>query len=220
MIWLRLFSLILPWPLRRWLLRKAFGYQIDSSARIGVSWIFPKHLTMNAGSHIDHLTVCKGLDSLVMGAHASIGRLNWITGFPSGPSRHFAHQRNRKPELHLGDHAAITNRHLIDCTNRVSIGAFTTLAGFNSQVLTHSIDISEGRQSSEPVEIGAYCFIGTNAVILGGASLPDYCVLGARSLLNKSFERTHQLYAGVPAKEIKEMRSSARYFNRQQGYVV
>ena len=220
MILLRLMTLILPWPVRRWVLRKFFGYQIHPSARIGWSWIFPKRLVMQAGARIDHLTVCKGLDALVMGEHAIIGRLNWITGFPSGPSPHFSHQTDRHPELILGDHSSITNRHIIDCTSRVSLGAFSTLAGFNSQVLTHSIDLSAGRQSSEPVDIGSYCFIGTNAVILGGASLPDYCVLGARSLLNKSFERTHHLYAGVPAREVKEMRHSARYFHRVEGFVL
>ncbi len=45
---------------------------------------------------------------------------------------------------------------LIDCTARVRIGAFATIGGFRSQLLTHSIDFEAGRQTAEPIEIGEY----------------------------------------------------------------
>ncbi len=105
---------------------------------------------------------------------ARIGRGNWITGFPLGGTRHFLHEPDRAPELHVGTHAAITNRHLIDCTNRVHLGAFSTFAGFRSQILTHSIDLGSCRQSSAPVRIGRYCFVGTGCTLLAASSLPDF----------------------------------------------
>ena len=120
----------------------------------------------------------------------------------------------------LGEHAAITHRHLIDCTNSVVIGRFTTMAGFQSQILTHSIDLERNRQASAPVRVGEYCFIGTNSVLLPGSVLPDFCVLGAKSLLNKSFTTTHQLYAGVPAEPVKTFPPDWDYFRRSQGFVV
>ena len=83
------------------------------------------------------------------GAH--LGNLNWVTGLPTGGGRYFLHQPERRPELRMGRHASVTNRHLIDCTGTVTIGAFATLAGFQSQILTHSIDLAAGRQASEPV---------------------------------------------------------------------
>src|SRR4029079_13492242 len=107
--------------------------------------------------------------------------------------QHFCHQPDRKPELVLEEHAAITHRHLIDCTHSVVIGRFSTFAGFQSQILSHSIDLTACRQSSAPVRIGAYCFVGTNCVILGGSELPDYSVLGAKSLLNHAYGDTHNL---------------------------
>lgn len=85
----------------------------------------------------------------------------------------------------VGEHSAITNRHLIDCTDRVTLGRFTTFAGFRSQILAHSIDLAECRQSARPVTIGDYCFVGTDCVLLGGSALPDCSVLAAKSLLNK-----------------------------------
>lgn len=213
------FALMLPWPLRRRLLVRAFGYRIAPDARIGLAWVFPEHLVLGPGASIGHLTVCKGLALLELGAHASIGRGNWITAFPRGGARHFVHQPERRPELRLGEHAAITNRHIVDCTATVEVGAFSTVGGFRSQILTHSIDLAHSRQSSAPVRIGRYCFVGTGSVLLGGSVLPDCSVLGALSLLNKAYSTTHRLYAGVPARDTAALDADLAYFHRPAGFV-
>ncbi len=217
---LSMLSILLPWPLRRWALERWLGYELDPTSRIGLSWVFPRRLILGPRTRIGHLTVCKNLDLIHLRESATIGNLDWITGFPLGPSPHFAHQPDRRPELHVGAHAAITHRHLIDCTNTVSIGAFSTFAGFQSQILTHSIDIAACRQTSEPVTIGEYCFVGTNCVLLGGAVLPDRCVLGAKSLLNKAYAETGQLYGGVPARPLQKLPiGDNAYFRRETGFV-
>lgn len=212
-------SFLLPWEMRRTLLEKQFGFSIHPTSRIGLAWILPRRLVMEEHSRIGHFTFCKNIDLLHLGAHAIIGQLNWITGFPSGPGRHFAHQTDRRPELIVEAHAGISSRHLIDCTARVRIGAFATVGGFRSQLLTHSIDLAAGRQSAEPIEIGDYSFIGTNAVVLGGSTLPHHSVLGAQSLLNKKWEEPYRLYGGVPAKPLKELSPEMEYFRRTEGFV-
>ena len=212
-------TLALPWPLRRRVLSRLFGYRIHPTARIGISWVFPRYLEMGPGSEIGHLTVCKGLDVVRLAEHASVGRANWITGWPKDDRRHFDDE-SREPRLTLGAHAAITHRHLIDCTAAVSIGDFTTVAGYRSQLLTHSIDIDQSRQAAAPITVGRYCFIGTNCVLLGGSALPDYSVLGAKSLLNKEFAAPYKLYGGVPATPVKALQRSAAYFNRSSGFVA
>ena len=216
---LGILSLLLPWNLRRSFLENQFGYSIHPSSRIGFAWIFPRRLVMEEKSRIGHLTFCKNIDLLHLGAHAIVGQLNWITGFPSGPSRHFAHQPERQPELIVERHAGISSRHLIDCTARVRIGAFATIGGFRSQLLTHSIDFNAGRQTAEPIEIGEYSFTGTNSVVLGGSILPHHSVLGAQSLLNKKWDEPYRLYAGVPAKPVKELSPEMEYFRRSEGFV-
>jgi acetyltransferase-like isoleucine patch superfamily enzyme len=216
---LMFFSLLLPWGMRRSFLEKQFGFSIHPDSYIGLAWIFPRRLVLEEGSRIGHLTLCKNIDLLHLGAHAIVGQLNWITGFPSGESRHFAHQPDRRPELIVANHAGISSRHLIDCTARVRIGAFATIGGFRSQLLTHTIDLEAGRQTAEPIEIGEYCFTGTNSVILGGSSLPHHSVLGAQSLLNKRWDEPYRLYAGVPAKPLKELSPELGYFCRTEGFV-
>ena len=217
---LQLFCLLFPWRIKRRLLHWFFGYQLHPKAYIGLAWVYPDQLIMEEGSRIGHFTVAIHLDEVRMQAKATIGRNNWITGFSSKlASKHFQHQPNRISALYMGEGAAITKHHHIDCTSPIHIGKFTTIAGYYSQLLTHSIDIYESRQDSHPISIGDYCFVGTNVVILGGARLPDYSVLGAKSLLNKSYEQPYMLYGGNPAKPIQAIDASAKYFHRQQPFV-
>ena len=209
----------LPWPLRRWALTKFFGYKIHRTARLGFCLLLCKDLIMEEHTSIGHLTVCIHLDLVHLKPHSSIGRGNWITGYPSDGKDFFGHQPSRRAELNLGTHSAITHRHMIDCTARVMIGSFTTFAGFRSQLLSHTIDVADNRQTSEPVTIGDYCFIATDCVILGGSTLPSYSVLGAKSLLNREFADGHTLYGGVPARALKTLEKESKYFHRKTGYV-
>ncbi len=216
----RLCVVLLPWTLRRHVLRGVYGYELHRTARIGWSWIFPRRLVMRENAQIGHLNVAIHLDRLEVGAHATIDRANWITGFPLGDARHFAHRAEREPALVLGAHSAITKHHHIDCTDRVEIGAFTTVAGYGSQLLTHAIDLERNRQDAAPIAIGDYCFVGTAVVILGGAKLPDRSVLGAKALLNKPQAEPGWLYAGVPAKPIQALPPDGAYFRRTTGFVT
>ncbi|WP_111307959.1 acyltransferase [Confluentibacter sediminis] len=217
---LKILTTVMPWRIRRFLLQKWFGFEIDSTARIGMSWIFPKKLIMAANTRIDHFTVAVNLDLIQIDNNATIGRSNWITGFPTQTdASHFNHQLDRKAELILGASSAITKNHHLDCTNTIHIGKFSTIAGYDSQFLTHSINVIENIQDSAPIEIGDYTFVGTNCVVLGGAKLPSHSVLGAKSLLNKAFELEWKLYGGIPSKEISDIPKTAKYFSRTEGFV-
>jgi acetyltransferase-like isoleucine patch superfamily enzyme len=213
------FLLVFPWRLRRLILIAFFRYKIHPTAKIGFSIICPDRLEMEQGSSIGNLTACKGLALLRLDDNASIGNLNWVTGFSVNDKSSFSADQNRQPKLIVGAHAAITNRHFIDCTNSVQIGRFTTFAGCGSQILTHSIDLIQCRQASRPVIIGEYCFVGTGSILLGGSSLPDYSVLAAGSVLNKSYTTSYVLYAGSPARAIKLLPADMGYFQRKIGFV-
>lgn len=210
----------LPWFLKRPLMQTLLGYRLHPTARIGFSLISAAEVELGAGARIGNLNVVRSLSRLELGPHSIISQLNWITGFPAIPSCHFAHQPERRPTLILREHSAVTSRHLLDCTHKITVGRFTTIAGFRSQILTHSIDLAEGRQHSNPVEIGDYCFVGSGSVILSGAKLPNYCVLGAGAVLARPMEETYTLYAGVPARAVKKLPADWKYFTRQEGFVA
>jgi acetyltransferase-like isoleucine patch superfamily enzyme len=211
---------LLPWSIRRLLLQKLYGFEIHSTARIGMAWIFPKKLIMLENTRIDHFTIAINLDLIKMDKNATIGRNNWITGFPTDLNTlHFKHQSDRKALLTIGESSAITKKHHFDCTNSIVIGKFCTIAGYDSQFLTHSINVFENLQDSASITIGDYTFIGTNCIVLGGSNLPSHSILGAKSLLNKSFKLEWKLYGGVPSKEISDIPKSAKYFSRTEGFV-
>jgi hypothetical protein len=216
----KIITFFLPWSLRRRALNKWFGFDIHPTAKIGLSWVFPGKLIMAAGSSINHFTCAIHLDLIEMGEQSGIGRGNWITGLSTkSDTKFFKHQPDRKAALYIGDSSNITKNHHIDCTNFIRIGSFSTIAGYQSQLLTHSIDVLENRQDSAPIIIGSYTFVGTNVVVLGGANLPAYSVLGAKSLLNKAFTEEWKLYGGVPAKMLTDIPKDAKYFTRTDGFV-
>jgi hypothetical protein len=213
-----LLTVLLPWPVRRWLLRRLCGYHMETGARIGLSLVAVPRLSMGAGARIGHFNMIKAV-RLELGAHASIGHLNWIAGLPLDSTRHFHDQPDRDPALTLETHAAITSRHFIDCSHHVRIGAFSIVAGAWTQILTHAVDLRLNRQSSAPVHIGRYCFIGTGSVILKGSRLPDCSVLQANSTLASAFDQPYTLYSGVPAREARALPHDYAYFSRDRGFV-
>jgi acetyltransferase-like isoleucine patch superfamily enzyme len=220
---LSLLIIPLPWFLKRLLYKLCFKYELHPTSHIGLSWIMLDSLSLAQGAKIGSLNVIKGLNKLQLDEFSSIGSLNWISAFPLNTnSPHFQHEAGeRRPELVLGEHTAITNRHFLDCTNRLEIKRFSTFAGFKSTVLTHSIDLKECRQASKPITIGEYCFIGTGCILLGGSSIPDYSVLAAGSTLTKPMDTPYGLYGGTPAKFIKNLESEdLQYFKRSTGYVI
>jgi carbonic anhydrase/acetyltransferase-like protein (isoleucine patch superfamily) len=212
--------LLLPWTLRRLVLVHVLGYTIDRTARIGYSLVCPKRLEMGLGARIGHLTFVKpGVELLRLGEGAGIGNLNWVSGEPLSGTTHYQDAAQRNPELVVHDHAAITNRHFVDCSASVSIGRFSTFAGLHSVILTHSVDLTSCKQSAKPVSIGEYCFVGAASVLLAGAALPDFSVLGAQALLNKHYTEPYYLYAGSPARPVKQLSPDRKYFSRTVGYI-
>lgn len=219
-VFLQIIYFIFPWKLRRFLLKKTFGFDIAPSAHIGFSIIMASKLKMENNSQIASLTICNRIDLMELKCHSILGTFIYITGYSTKLKDHFQHVPDRKCELIIGEHSAITSRHFIECTAGIYIGKYTTVAGIRSQILTHSIDLKECIQDAKAVNIGDYCFVGTGSVILKGAALPDYSVLGALSLLNKAHKEPGCLYGGVPAVKIAELKKEDyKYFRRKEGFV-
>lgn len=210
---------LLPWALRRRALTALFGYEIDPSARIGFSLLLTEKLVLGAQARIGHGNLATGLHELRIEAHGSLGKMNRITAMPRGVTTFYSEDPDRDPSLFIGAHAAITNSHLIDCTDKVTIGAFTTFAGWRSQILTHSFDFALPRQRARPVTIGSYCFVGTGSILLSGTSLPDHSLLGAGSVLTKPQEESHMLYSGSPARAVRALDPALGYFTRTEGFI-
>jgi len=207
--------MLLPWRLRRRLLRMLLQYDIEPTARIGFSVVLAKaSFTMGAGSSIGHMTVARGMDRIVMGRGARIGNLNWIYAIPrSDPC--LSHEPTRRIELILDDHAAITHRHTVDCSNTIYLGRGALVAGNRTQIVTHGLSTRKlWGPHTRPISIGQGSLVGTGCIVLGGARLPDYSALGAGSTLRQAFSETHRVYSGVPAQRVDSIPVDSPFFIR------
>ncbi len=74
----------------------------------------------------------------------------------------------------------------------------------NSCLITsnHDFDHIECNAPPKPITIGDNCWIGANAVILPGVTLGNRVIVGAGSIVTKSFP-DNVIVAGNPAKVIK-----------------
>lgn len=118
-----------------------------------------------------------------------------------------------------------------DSGNTVSLGEHTYLAGEIQLAVMEGTAISIGRDClfsspvkirtgdshsllqkstgqrinpSQSVTIGNHVWVGTDTTILKGVSVADGCVVGAGSLLCKTYENPNCVLAGVPAKEVRQ----------------
>ena len=175
-------SSFLPWPLQRLVLRALLGWKLHPTSRIGMSLILADRVVLEEGARIGHLQPISPIGLLHLERFAVLGHGNIVGGGQRSPN--YREEPDRVSALILEEHAAVTRHHILDCSNTIVIGRFTTFAGYRSQILTHSPDFSRSHQTTRPVRIGSYCFVGTGSIILFGSELPDFCFLGAGSVLS------------------------------------
>lgn len=217
---LQILLMATPWPIRRRLLNRVFGFRIAPTARVGLSIIGCRNVEVGDGAVIGHFNSFRNMSRLEIEPGVVIGNFNWFSATGENHPVHYRDQPGRDPSLVIRTYASISSRHHFDCTDRIDVGAFTTIAGGNTQVLTHGVDVNTNRQMCGPVRIGAYCFVGTRSIFLMNTSLPNNSVLAAGAVVAKKLTGDYSLFGGVPAMRIKDLPKDALYFSRPTGIVV
>jgi acetyltransferase-like isoleucine patch superfamily enzyme len=200
-------------------LNRLCGWRIDPTARVGPC------ILVNIGS-VDlaphsrlGMSAFVNLRQLSLGQRSVVGHWNWITAAPELCTPHLASTPGvHLGELIVGEESSVTSRHYIDCSGGVSIGDFTVVAGVRSTVITHQVNTLRSEQELKAVAVGNYCLIGANTKIVPGAAIPDRCVVAMGSVVVGALGDEGRLYAGVPARPIKEI-LPGRYFSRPGGLV-
>lgn len=111
--------------------------------------------------------------------------------------------------LHVGDNVVIHRHVLLDDRGGIDIGKGASVSDF-ANVYSHSHDIVDGRIVNLPrTTIGAGARITYHATILAGTTVAEDSMVGAGSILTGDTE-PHWVYAGVPARPIKEKPAEQR----------
>jgi acetyltransferase-like isoleucine patch superfamily enzyme len=108
----------------------------------------------------------------------------------------------------LGEDFRISSETAIIANGRMEFGYDCRLA-WNILVMDtdfHKIKDENGKiiNPAEPIIFGDRVWVGCRSLILKGTNIPNSCVIGANSLVNKTLEFENCLYAGNPVKPIKK----------------
>lgn len=106
----------------------------------------------------------------------------------------------------IGNNVVVNGKADIISQRGITIGD-NSIISWNCTLLDtdfHKI-IKNGKTTniSEQIKIGTNCWVGCETTFLKGAAIPDNCVVGAKSLINKKFSVKNSLICGNPAKEIQ-----------------
>lgn len=204
----------LPGPLKRSFLRRAFGFHVGRGVKIGVVFFDCRTLDIKDGAGLSHGTVFVRCGDVQIGAHAKVGPLNLFRGIASVVLGDYAHVIRLNAVNAIIDHdchgtpdssfvlgygAVVTSEHRIDCTDRVSIGRCSMLAGRASTIWTHN------RRQSKPVAIGEFCYVGSESRFAPGAAVADCSIVALGSVLMAACEDRGALIAGSPARAIRTL---------------
>ncbi len=214
-----IFIAFLPQKIKRYIYNNLFHWDIDKTARIGVSLIDVRNLEMSKDAIIGHFNVFKDLESIKIGKEARIENLNVFNCVPKLGTKHFLTEKDRFPAFIMGCHSAVSSRNKFDCSNTITMGDFSSFVGSGTIVYTHGVNLKECRQETKPVVIGSNTRVYTRCIIVKGAGLPDCSLLGPGSVLHKNHEEAYSFYSGVPAIPVKKLSSNLKFFHRTEEYI-
>jgi maltose O-acetyltransferase len=111
-------------------------------------------------------------------------------------------------DVGLGDWAWINHRCYFDARDRITVGAQCSL-GMEVMLCTSGHEPGAagkraGAYVSGPIAIGDGTWLGTRALVLGGVTIGAGCIVAAGAVVTADLE-PHGVYAGVPARRIRDL---------------
>ncbi len=148
-----------------------------------------------------------GWKNISLGSDVYIGSDSWLSAMPDFDSK--IDRGNDRPIITLDRSVGITGHCTISAVksvvieNEVLIARYVYISDHTHEYSDKSTSIKhQGVKNVKPVLIKKGTWIGQGAVICPGVTLGENCVVGANSVVNKSFP-SYSVISGNPAKLIK-----------------
>jgi len=169
-------------------------------------WLSRSFKSCGINNQIAYPIYCVGANYITIG-----------TNFISGPRlRIEAHDRFMDtlytPKITIGDFVNLNFDCHIGCVDEIFIGNNVLVASkvliidhFHGETTKESMilpPVQRNLVTKGPIKIGNNVWIGESAVIMPGVNLGDNCIVGANSVVTKSFEN-NVVIGGNPAKIIR-----------------
>jgi acetyltransferase-like isoleucine patch superfamily enzyme len=125
---------------------------------------------------------------------------SWAVHYTS--TLHFPQNISRGINVYPGDSPG----NYIEASNGVFIGDYTNI-GPNVGIVSanHNLTDNSKHDKAPPIKIGKFCWIGMNAVVLPGVELGDFTIVGAGTVVSKSFTEGYCVLGGTPAQIIRHL---------------
>jgi acetyltransferase-like isoleucine patch superfamily enzyme len=155
------------------------------------------------GSRIQRPYLILSPESLLIGENSIIYPDAYIT-----PLKEWAGLRHT-PEIKIGNGVYIGRHAYFAAIDSIEIADGCVLSEY-VYITDHAHGFHPERgpimeqplESKGPVHIGRNCFLGFRVSIMPGVTLGDHCVVGANSVVTRSFP-AYSMIAGCPAKVVK-----------------
>lgn len=183
---------------------KIIGHLISVPARI-------KGMKFGRNSFIGPgYAVAPILKGVVLGYNVVVGRNAWFD----------ISRKTKGAKIFVGDGTQIGRNAVISSCQKISIGK-KCLISYGVTLVDHDHDVFDpsispmdaGITEGKEITIEDECFIGAHSFVLKNVHLGRHCVVGANSVVTKSFP-AYSVIAGSPAKLIRILKQEENYEER------